>query len=413
VDTARIAGVVLGTALAEGVVRRRPVVTGFAARHDLDGRAARVLRRVRDRYGPAPLRLGVPGRPMFLVLDPQDVDDVLARTPDPFTPATAEKKAALRHFQPHGVLISSGADRDRRRALNEVALDADVRNHRFAAAFLSVIDRETAPLVACLNSGRTMNWTLFSVVWWRIVRQIVLGAAARHDTRLTADLGSLRFDANWAFLRPRRKQRLRRLESAIQRYAAQPDPESLLGQAPEELADQVPHWLFAFDAAGASVFRALALLSTHRAAAQQIEDVDYARACLLETIRLYPTTLVLLRDAVRPTTLGKTAIPAGASLIVHSGFVNRDRLHWPYAYEFRPETWLDGTADWQAGIVPFSAGPARCPARDLVELTAGATITALARSPMALRSGNGTPPLPTEPLPAGLDHFSLRFRRRK
>jgi len=145
-DTARVAGLVLGPMLAEGVIRRRPAVTAYAARHDLDGRAVGVLRSLRERYGPAPLGLRVAGRRLFVVLDPGDVDDILARTPDPFTPATVEKRAALSHFQPHGVLVSEAGERRRRRALNEAALDTGRAYHRHAAAFQELIDREMAPL---------------------------------------------------------------------------------------------------------------------------------------------------------------------------------------------------------------------------------------------------------------------------
>ena len=110
-------------------------------------------------------------------------------------------------------------------------------------------------------------------------------------------------------------------------------------------------------------------------------------------------------------TVGGTAIPVGGSLIIHSGFFHRDPEHWPYAHEFRPQTWLDGLAQRQPGILPFSAGPARYAGCDVVELTAGAASTALARSPLALRGRTGPRPVPGEPLPAGLDHFALRFSR--
>jgi cytochrome P450 len=421
-DTARIAASVLGPALAEGVIRRRPLVTRYAARHDLDGRAARTLARMRDRYGSDPLRLRVPGRVFVVVLDPQDVDDLLARTPDPFTPATTEKRAALRHFQPHGVLVSSGRERELRRSANETALDTARPRHRHAETFLDIIDRETAAPRSILDNGRTLDWSAFATMWWPIVRQIVFGPAARGNEALTDDIRVLRSDANWAYLRPRRRARQYRLHSMIRRYLEHPDRHSLVGQldaarsagSDVDLAGQVPHWLFAFDAAGVSAFRCLALIATHPEVAGRLGDVTddaYARACLLDTVRLYPTTLMILRQAVRDTELGSAAIPAKASLIVHSGFFHRDRWRLAYADAFRPEIWLDGTAEKQPGIVPFSAGPAACPGRNLVELTAAATIGALAREPLALTGWAGSRPRSDRPLPAGLDHFSLGLTR--
>jgi cytochrome P450 len=410
-DTARIAGAVLAPAVAEGLILRRPAVTRYAARHDLDGRAVRTLQQLRAKYGRAPLRLRVPGRRVFIVLDPPDVDDILARTPDPFAPATKEKKASLRHFQPLGVLISTGPDRQRRRKANEAALDTGRLVHRDAKAFLEVIERETDPLTALLESGRILSWDPFAAAWWRIVRQIVFGRAARDDTEITRELALLRSHANWAYLRPRHRGHQRRFEAAIRRYTSDPDPHSLIGQVPEEPATQAPHWLFAYDAAGATVFRAMALLATHPAAAARAADAEYARACLLDTVRLYPTTLVILREAIRTTAVGAAEIPAGGTLIIHSGFFHREPANYPYANEFRPDAWLDGNAQPYPGVVPFSAGPAGCPGRDLVELTGAAAITALARPPLFLRAWTGPSLSPHRPLPAALDHFSLMFGR--
>lgn len=411
-DSARIAGLVLGPALAQGVIRRRPSVTAYAARHELDARAADVLREMRRRYGSQPLRLRVPGRDFAVVLDPADVHDLLTRTPDPFSPATTEKTASLRHFQPHGVLVSRGRERAPRRVLNERALDAEHEHHRYAKAFTDLVERETEPLNTFLDKGNPLDWRLFAGVWWRVVRQITFGPAARDDRRLTAELGRLRSDANWAYLRPRRTHRRERFELAIRRYAADPDPHSLMAYAPDESAGQVPHWLFAFDAAGATAYRALALLATHPEAAERTDDEDFLRACVLDTVRLYPTTLVILRQAVQAAIVGGTPIPDGASLIIHSGFFHRDPVVLgDLADRFAPAAWLDGTAPAYPGLVPFSDGPARCPGRNLVELTASAVLAVLGRGPLRLRACAGRAPSTREPLPASLDHFTVRLSR--
>src|SRR5256885_2345242 len=107
-DTARVLSTVLLPIVARGPIVRRARVVALAERLDADRRAGRLLRQLRARYGPAPLRLRVPGRPLALVLSPQDVKSVLLGSPEPYTPANREKVAALVHFQPHGVLISHG-----------------------------------------------------------------------------------------------------------------------------------------------------------------------------------------------------------------------------------------------------------------------------------------------------------------
>ena len=66
-------------------------------------------------------------------------------------------------------------------------------------------------------------------------------------------------------------------------------------------------------------------------------------------------------------------------------------------YPDRPIRWL----------VPFSAGPARCPGRDLVLLVTSAVLARLLERDLHLVRG---PRLdPDRPLPGTLDHTGLRF----
>lgn len=160
------------------------------------------------------------------------------------------------------MLISTGQQRTARRHLTETAL-APGGHHPRQDAFATVVTTELAPLVELMRHGGVLSWSGFSRAWWRIVRQVVLGAAARGDTDLTDNLAALRSDANWAWLRPRRTALRRRLDQTIAGYVDAADPDSLVGHGAQlpGLADQVPHWLFAFYAVGISVMRCLALLS--------------------------------------------------------------------------------------------------------------------------------------------------------
>src|SRR5690349_3095370 len=133
-DTARVLGLVLAPVVAQGVIARRPRVVGAAARLGLDARGVRELQRLRERYGTGPIRLPIPGRPMALVLDPSDVRRVLDGTPVPFRADSREKRGALRHLQPHGVLISPPALRADRRRFTEAVLDTGRPVHHYAAS---------------------------------------------------------------------------------------------------------------------------------------------------------------------------------------------------------------------------------------------------------------------------------------
>jgi cytochrome P450 len=105
---------------------------------------------------------------------------------------------------------------------------------------------------------------------------------------------------------------------------------------------------------------------------------------------------------------GRT-LPAGAGLLIHLPFFHRDPGRIPYADRFTPAAWLDGRAEaWP--FVPFSAGPAGCPAQDLVLFLAGAWIETLVEGhvPLLPRETGLDPAA----LPATFDHFPLRLALR-
>ena len=187
--------------------------------------------------------------------------------------------------------------------------------------------------------------------------------------------------------------------------------------APEE---QVPQWLFAFDAAGMATFRALAILATHREHAERAraeaaqrdparEPLQLLRATLLESVRLWPTTPMVLRQTTREAVWETGAMPAGTGILIYAPFFHRDDRRLPFADRFAPELWPDPSAaeDWP--LIPFSRGPAVCPGRNLVLLLGSAMLGGLLRE-AAIRL-TPTPRLDSDrPLPATLNHFRLRFQ---
>src|SRR5437763_10158963 len=94
-DTAAFAADVVMPLLARGVIARRPRVVDALDRADADRRAVRRMERLRDRYGEGPLLLAVPRRQVAVVLSAAHVPRVLDATPEPFTPANRERRAAL------------------------------------------------------------------------------------------------------------------------------------------------------------------------------------------------------------------------------------------------------------------------------------------------------------------------------
>lgn len=411
-DTTRAVRDILLPVVAQGALLRRPPWTRLADRLNADDRSVRQARRLRAKYGGGPLLLRLPGRTIGLVLEPADVWRLLDETPEPFSAATTEKTGALRHFQPRAVLVTDPPLRAARRALNEQALDTHQPVHRNAAAMLHVLDEELDDLHA------TLGWTEFREVWSRVVRRIVLGDQARDDTELTRLLDSLRSDANWAEFHRRDTSARSRFEHLLARYVEKRETGSLVGDLPDALdaTSQAPHWLFAFDAAGIALWRLFAVLAAHPEHASSIADehpnqsplLAQAGAAVQESLRLWPTTLVVLREAHSETSWTGGVAPAGTEFAIVSSVFHRDDEALDFANRFEPEIWLDGRSDGEWPLIPFSAGPAVCPGRNLVLLTTSAA-TRRVVSQYDLDVDPSTRKKLCGPMPTTFDHTTIRL----
>ncbi|MFK4087547.1 cytochrome P450 [Kribbella sp. NPDC020789] len=385
-DSGRAICDVLLPVVARGAILRRPRLMRLAERLQVDDRALREVRRLRKRYDGRPVPIRVAGRTIALVTAPEDVRRVLEMTPTPFSAATTEKVGALRHFQPHAVLVTDPPLRWPRRELNEQVLETHQPVHQHAHQMRKVIHEELAELTG------TLGWLEFRDTWSRIVRRIVLGDAARDDTALTDDLDTLRSAANWAEFAPRKHAVRRRFAAAIDRYVEAAEPGSLVSMLPQTSGDvdpagQVPHWLFAFDAAGIAIWRALAVLATQPDLADRIATearhpessplLALAGGAVQESLRLWPTTLVVLRESRTATEWRGQTLPAGTEFAIVSSVFHRDDEALEFADRFEPEVWLDRRTEAAWPIIPFSAGPARCPGENVVLLTTSSAVSYL------------------------------------
>ncbi|WAP50688.1 cytochrome P450 [Arthrobacter sp. ATA002] len=370
-------------------------------------------------------------RRQAVILQPDQLHYVLENSPDPFSPASSEKKAALNHFEPRNVLISQGRERTVRRALQEQVLDTHSPVHRLASSFLPVIDQETAQLLEDIERtgravGNTLAWEDFISAWYRIVRRTVFGDHARDDEELTHMITELRRDGNWSFLKPPHRRLRARFLQRVRDSMDTAGPGSLahtLRNLPEHKdaapVEQIPQWLFAFDPAGMAAFRTLALLSTHpeqqaRAVAEIREDttggqqLPYLRACVLESLRLWSTTPMILRQSTREVHWPDGTMPGNCGVLIYTPYFHRDEDNLPHAHAFRPERWLADAEDTDWPMVPFSEGPVICPGRQLVLMMTSAMLASLLENrTFTLASSQHLSPKAL--LPGTLDHFSLRF----
>ena len=421
-DALRIVGGIMLPTFGKGILIRRPTMEAAAELMGFDVGAVTIMQHLRRKYGPTPLLLAIPGRPQLLLFDPRDVARVLTGSPQPFRTDTKEKRAALNHFEPGNVLI---ADPDRRaglRPLHEAALATSTTVHPLVSRFREVIRNEYRSVLRA--DGGEITWDMFAAAWFRMVRRIVLGDRARDDEDLTNLLNGLRRRANWAFFLPQDRTRRRRLHERLQQYLTNPEKGSLVSILPADAryqpSSQIAQWLFAFDPAGMTTFRTLALLACHRQFMERAREEalknqapadarqSFMRRCVLESLRLWPTTPAILREAVDDISWNDCRIAKGTGVIVFTPFFGRDDEKLNFAHKMSPDIWERSQNDALVtlGIIPFSSGPAICPAHNLVPVLACLVIEAiLVKRELSLIA----PRLDRQRLPGTLNHFEIRL----
>lgn len=92
---------------------------------------------------------------------------------------------------------------------------------------------------------------------------------------------------------------------------------------------------------------------------ENVSSVQYLRAVLAETLRLYPPVWGLGRRAKEKVFLGEEIIPAGAFVTISPWIVHRDPRFYPAPFSFSPERWENANPPPHA-FIPFGGGARRC-----------------------------------------------------
>ncbi|MDP2354469.1 MAG: cytochrome P450 [Beijerinckiaceae bacterium] len=421
-DTITLLTDVIIPTLGKGVIIRRPRMVGLAERLGLDSRAVRRMQALRKKYGKGPLITALPGRRQAVLLAPDHVEQVLAGAPEPFSPRTQEKASALSHFEPKNSLISKLPERTVRRAFNESVLEFRCPTHSLADRFCEVVAEETKILLA--KCGAELSYDDFFHTWSRLVRRIVLGDGAAEDHELTDMLAKLRRAGNWGFLHPGRPKLRDKFLARLSEHLDRAEDGSLAGiigkmpKSPEmEPTHQVPQYLFAFDPGGMATFRALAVLATHEQEAARArteiserpaKDLPFLRACILDSLRLWPTTPAILRETTQDVEFDTGVMPKDTHVLIFAPYFHRDDENLSYAHRFNPDIWLSEKPGGGWPLVPFSGGPAACPARDFVPMIRSAMMADILKGH---RLGLKNPERldPSKDMPGTLDNYSLKL----
>lgn len=409
----------------QGLFRRRETIVRVAGVAASDQLAYRLTAGLVRKYGPDPFYVRVAKDEALLVSHPDDIRRVLEGSPTPFASDPDAKKKGMTAFQPDALTISRGDLWANRRAFAEAVLDTGKPLHRLADGFAALAVEEADGLLA---SGEPIQWEALNSAFQRLTRRVVLGTAAADDTALSEQLGNLMAAGNKMPGKP--DPGYADLEAQLQTYVDKPDPDALTGliaAAPQDgdtrVAGQLVHWLFAMgDTLPANLFRALALLATHPASlavvrsefdeagpseAAAVAEAAYTSGCLLDAMRLWPTTAlfgrVLTEDYRFPN---GELVKEGTQVLIHNLFNHRNRERVPFADTFAPEEWAEGDAasDWSFNF--FSNGPQGCPGAGLSIFLGTAFLARLATAgdPKVV---SGPRLKPTTPLPYTLDIYGL------
>jgi len=399
-----------------GLFNKRELPARIASTVAADYLGYRLVEGMVKSYGPGPFYVRVAKDEALLLTHPDDLKFVLGGSPDPFASDPEPKRKGMAAFQPDALTISSGQVWADRRRFAEAVLDTGKPMHRLAQRFTDVA-REIAEELA----RQPMRWQNVSEAFQKMTRRVVFGDNAAGNAHLTDLLSELMSAGNKMPGEP--APGYDELISMIEGYLKDPEPHSLAALiADVRPAGQVVHWLFAMgDTLGANTFRTLAALSTHlehqrevRAemaaaditSAAGIASLTYLAGCLLEAMRLWPTTTLFGRVATRDVAFPSGAVLSkGTQVLIYNVFNHRNRGRIQYADRFSPGEWASGDAgdDWSYNF--FSHGPQRCPG-DGLSVFLGQTVLAHllnAGSPTV----SGTSLDPEKPLPHSVDLYGF------
>lgn len=417
----------------QGTFRKRPFWVRVVGRLHPDPLGMRFVKRLKAKYNSAFVDLRMLTRRTRLILDPTGVREVLDRSPDAYADPPS-KRSGMSVFQPSAVTVSRQPEWEVRRRFNDLVLSAAVASP-LDEHVLSVVRDEVGRWHA--RGTDRLVWADLQEIFDRVALRVIFGDAARDDRLLLNALDALMYRANRVLFRRRDRRTLAALDAGIRRHQERADANSLVGVGqrvlrepqhwpegklpPAEVvraAGQVPHWMFAMkDTVTANVASALALLATHpetaravRAAlapgpatAAALHVATLLEGCVQEAMRLWPTTPMLLREAVSAGVLGEGHGP-GLQVLIWNAATHRDRDTAPDADRFNPHRWAVAVPPVQFNHL--GGGRQVCAGKRLALFLAKAVLAELvARARVTL----DRPRLaPRTLLPEAFDWFSFR-----
>lgn len=410
--------------VVQGLFTKRELPTKVASVVGADHFGYEFVEGLVKAHGPGPFYVRLVKDEALLVTHPDDLKFVLGGSPDPFASDPEPKLKGMSAFQPEALTISRGDLWAQRRLFADAVLEPESPIHRLAGSFLAVATDTAREL-----KGRSVDYHTIDAAFQRMTRRVVFGDHAADDTRLMELLGELMSQGNKMPGEP--GPQYPEMIEIIEGHLMRAEAGSLAAEIatttapPGGAAGQVVHWLMAMgDTLAANTLRALAALATHTeqqaevraeiagadiSTPQGVASLKYLAGCLLEAMRLWPTTGMFARVTTRDVTFPSGAVlPEGTQVVIYNVFNHRNRERIPYADRFSPGEWVSGDAseDWSYNFM--SHGPQGCPGYGLSVFLGQAVMAHLITDGQL--SLNGATLDPGKPLPHSLDLFGFEVR---
>ncbi len=407
----------LGLRMAWGLLRGRGRLDGGSV---MCAWAREMMARAPEATG---LRIAVPGFSIDLVGDRRRSEQILSGRPGEEYGAGRLKVQAMSFLAPNALTIADGELWRSLRPFNEQALGTGGA-HPYAQVFLDGVRRSFARPVSDRDDVQSaMAGAMTSVV---------LGEPEDEDARqaardVTALFGVVQNPVRRKLLGRFYRGRRTRLYALLRRRwrdanARQP---TVLGMAPRDvrtkaedsLLEQIPHWMFTFTGSGTDLLtRTLAMVTARSDVRRRVIEecaaagpldraetvqrrLDFTRACVLETGRLFPP---VTRTFHHP----KEKV-GGPEVAHYFPLLQRDDALGDTVHSFRPERWLAPELDEAARASNlFLRGPRACPGKDLILFVCTA---AVARQVGELALMERASRLSRDPLPVSFPEREARF----
>jgi cytochrome P450 len=150
--------------------------------------------------------------------------------------------------------------------------------------------------------------------------------------------------------------------------------------------------------AGRLFARIDAVLGDRLPTVSDVARLPEVKQVINETLRLYPSTWAIGREAVTETCLGGQRIRRGTTVLLSPWLLHRDARFFDRPGTFHPERWANGYAEQlpRFAYVPFGGGQRVCIGSEFAQLEAALVLTTIAqRFCIAL----GNPARAPEPMP--------------